>query len=170
MPEKAEALAMKSQTTLFNESERADYLTTLAHLVGSDGEVTSEEIFALRRLCEELVLGPTSRGQVMAATTGSSDLTEVLERLSATELKYGLLLDLCLTAYWDGTLAEAEIAELHQLGQGLKAEPSQVDACLKLAEKLVKNADTKAELSALAELGIPREALAMACGLEEGRL
>lgn len=170
MPEKAEALAMKSQTTLFNESERADYLVTLAHMVGSDGEVTSEEIFALRKLCEELVLGPTSRGQVMAATTGGSDLTEVLERLSASELKYGLLLDLCLVGYWDGSLSEAEVSELHQLGEGLKVETPQVDACLKLAEKLVKKDDTQAELGALSDLGIPKEALAMACGLEEGTL
>ena len=39
---------MKTQTTLFNESERTDYLVMLAHMVGADGEVTSEEIYALR--------------------------------------------------------------------------------------------------------------------------
>ena len=161
---------MKSQTTLFNESERADYLVTLAHMVGADGEVTSEEIFTLRNLCDELVLGPTSRGRVMAATTGLSDLTEVLQRLSTTKLKYGLVLDLCLTSYWDGNSSEAEKSELHQLGQKLDVESAQVDACLKLAEKLVNKQDTKAELTSLAEIGVPREALAMACGLEADRL
>lgn len=159
---------MKSQTTRFNESERADYLVTLAHLVGADGEVTSEEIFALRQLCEELVLGPTSRGRVMAATTGTNDLTDVLQRLASTDLKYGLLLDLCLTSLWDGNVSEAEKNELHQLGQGLSVEAAQVDACLKLAEKLVNKQDTAAELAGLAERGVPREALAMACGLPPG--
>lgn len=49
---------MKTQTTLFNESERTDYLVMLAHMVGADGEITSEEIYALRKLSEEFVLGP----------------------------------------------------------------------------------------------------------------
>ncbi|HIB66923.1 MAG TPA: TerB family tellurite resistance protein [Phycisphaerales bacterium] len=119
---------MKSQTTLFNESERTDYLVTLAHMVGADGEVTSEEIYALRKLSEELVLGPLNRGRVMAATTGTSDMSEVLARLSTTKLKYGLLLDLCLTGYWDGKLTDDEVQELHQLSEGLKVETAQVDA------------------------------------------
>jgi hypothetical protein len=106
----------------------------------------------------------------MAATTGLSDLTDVLERLSTTKLKYGLVLDLCLTGFWDGSLSEAEKSELHQLGQRLHVEPAQVDACLKLAEKLVNKQDTQAELTGLAEIGVPREALAMACGLKADRL
>lgn len=161
---------MKSQTTLFNESERTDYLVTLAHMVGADGEVTSEEIYALRKLCEELVLGPLNRGRVMAATTGSSDLTEVLSRLSTTKLKYGLLLDLCLTGYWDGKLTDDEVQELHQLSEGLNVESAQVDACLKLAEKLAKGEGAEDELAKLGGLGVPREALAMACGLQEGTI
>jgi hypothetical protein len=161
---------MKSQTTLFNESERTDYLVTMAHMVGADGEVTSEEIYALRKLSEELVLGPLNRGRVMAATTGSSDLTDVLSRLSTTKLKYGLLLDLCLTGHWDGRLTDDEVQELHELSKGLQVETEQVDACLKLAAKLVQGGETAEELTALKDLGVPREALAMACGLEDGRL
>lgn len=161
---------MRSQTTLFNESERADYLVTLAHMVGADGEITSEEIFALRKLCEDLVLGPTSRGRVMAATTGSSDLTEVLQRLATTKLRYGLILDLCLTSLWDGNVSEAERNEIQQLAQALGVDTPQVEACMKLAEKLVKQQDVTADLAGLAELGVPREALAMACGLEADRL
>ena len=161
---------MKTQTTLFNESERTDYLVMLAHMVGADGQVTSEEIYALRTLSNEFVLGPLNRGRVMAATTGSSDLTEVLARLSTTNLKYGLLLDLCLTGYWDGKLTNDEVQALHELSKGLKVESAQVDACLKLAEELVQGGETAPSLDKLRELGVPREALAMACGLEEGRL
>ena len=161
---------MKAQITLFNESERTDYLVTLAHMVGADGEVTSEEIYALRKLCEGFVLGPENRGRVMAATTGSSDLSDVLERLSTTKLKYGLVLDLCLTGYWDGRLSDDECQELHQLAQGLQVEPSQVDACLELAKNIVAEKAIEADLAKLSELGVPRDALAMACGLEEGRI
>lgn len=161
---------MKTETTLFNESERTDYLVTLAHMVGADGEVTSEEIFALRELCNEFVLGPMNRGRVMAATTGSSDLTDVLARLSTTKLKYGLILDLCLTGYWDGKLTEDEVSELHQLAEGLNVQKEQVDGCLKLAGKLVAKEDFKAELDALDSVGVPRQALAMSCGLDEGQL
>src|SRR5690606_30201785 len=134
------------------------------------GEVTSEEIYALRKMSEEFVLGPLNRGRVMAATTGSSDLTDVLSRLSTTKLKYGLLLDLCLTGYWDGKLTDDEIQELHELSKGLEVEKEQVEACIKLAEKLVGGDSIAQEISKLAELGIPREALAMACGVEEGRI
>lgn len=161
---------MKSQLTLFNESERTDYLVTLAHMVGADGEVTSEEIYALRKLCEGFVLGPMNRGRVMTATTGSSDVSDVLQRLSTTKLKYGLILDLCLTGYWDGRLSDDERKELHELAKGLQVESSQVDACLSLAEKLVNQAEFDQELARLAQLGVPREALAMACGLEEDRI
>lgn len=161
---------MKSQITLFNESERTDYLVTMAHMVGADGEVSSEEIFALRKLCEGFVIGPMNRGRVMTATTGASDLGAVLERLSTTKLKFGLILDLCLTGYWDGRLTDDERAELHELGKGLKVEAKQIDGCLNLAQKLVSQEDFDAELSALADLGVPREALALACGVEEGRI
>jgi tellurite resistance protein len=167
---KDEPRQMKSQLTLFNESERTDYLVTLAHMVGADGAITSEEIYALRKLCEGFVLGPMNRGRVMSATTGSSEVGDVLERLSTTKLKYGLILDLCLTGYWDGQLTDDERQELHQLAKGLNVASAQVEACLGLAEKLVSQAEIDEDLNRLAELGVPREALAMACGLEEGRI
>lgn len=106
----------------------------------------------------------------MAATTGSSDLTEVLARLASTKLKYGLLLDLCLTGYWDGTLSDEEVTEVHELAKGLNVDKPQVDACLSLAEILVQGHDPGEALKKLGDLGVPQEALAMACGIEEGRL
>ncbi len=161
---------MKTQTTLFNESERTDYLVMLAHMVGADGEVTSEEIYALRKLSEEFVLGPLNRGRVMAATTGSSDLSDVLSRLASTKLKYGLLLDLCLTGYWDGKLTDDEVQEIHELAKGLQVDKPQVDACLSLAETLVQGNEPAEAVKKLGDLGVPKEALAMAYGVEEGRL
>ena len=67
-------------------------------------------------------------------------------------------------------VTEDEVKELRQLSKGLKVETEQVDACLKLAEKLAGGGETADELSKLHELGVPREALAMACGLDEGTL
>lgn len=160
---------MKTQTTLFNESERTDYLVMMAHMVGADGEITSEEIYALRKLSEEFVLGPMNRGRVMAATTGASELGDVLSRLASTKLKYGLLLDLCLTGYWDGKLTEDEVEEIQELAKGLEIEKAQVDACLTLAEQLVNGNDPGDALKKLEQLGVPKESLAMACGVEEGR-
>lgn len=142
----------------------------LAHMAGADGQVTSEEIYALRKLSEEFGLGPLNRGTVMAATTGQSELSSVLDRLSTTNLKYGLLLDLCLTGHWDGELTDDEVQEIYQLSEGLQVDKAQTEACLKLAAQLAGGSDTSESLDSLKQLGVPREALAMACGLEEGQL
>ena len=160
---------MNAYLTTFNESERADYLVALAHMIGVDGEVTSEEILALRGLCEKFILGPDQRGRVMAATVGSLELDEVLERLGSTRLKFGLLLDLCLAAYWDGLLADEELNAIKEFGQGLSVTKEQVDSVLALAEKLAKEEDFSAQLRATDEAAIPRQALAMASGLEGDR-
>ena len=102
----------------------------------------------------------------MAATVGAQELPAVLQRLGTTQLKFGLLLDLCLAAYWDHELSPEEKKELDELGSGLGASGEQVDAVLQLAAKLSKGQDFQSELEATAALEIPREALAMACGLE----
>lgn len=157
---------MNAYLTSFNESERADYLVTLAHMIGVDGEVTSEEILALRQLCEKFIIGPDERGRVMAATVGALELPEVLGRLGSTRLKFGLMLDLCLAAYWDGRLAEEELKAIKELGQGLSVKEAQVDSVLALAEKIATDADFSSELEAAEAQEIPKEALAMAAGLE----
>jgi uncharacterized tellurite resistance protein B-like protein len=157
---------MNAYLTSFNESERADYLVALAHMVGADGVVTSEEILALRNLCKRFIIGPDERGRVMAATVGSLELPQVIGRLGATPLKFGLLLDLCLAAYWDGHLADEEVKELNELGAGLEVSEAQLKSVLALAEKIAQQAEFSAELQAAESLDIPRQALAMAACLE----
>ena len=90
---------MNLQLTDFDESERTDYMMVVASMAGQDGAVTSEEIYAVRQLSIQFVLGPEARGRVMGATaTPPENMDEILERLSKTDLRYSLLLDLAAMA------------------------------------------------------------------------
>lgn len=161
---------MLSNLTSFDESERADYLVALAAMVASDGQVTSEELLCLRELCHNFVLGPTARGRVITATTAVDEIDEVLARLGKTRLKHSLILDLCLTAYWDGQLDQVERDELSAFGQKLGLESGQVAAVLALAEDIVHERDHKKSLQAALESGVPQDGLAMAAALKDQKI
>jgi len=70
-------------------------MMVVASMAGQDGAVTSEEVFAVRQLSLHYLLGPDARGRVMAAAAiPPENLDGILERLSGTNLRYSLLLDL----------------------------------------------------------------------------
>ena len=94
--------------TDFNEAERTDYMMVVASMAGQDGAVTSEEIYAVRQLSLQFVLGPEARGKVMAATaTPPENMDEIIDRLAQTDLRYSLLLDLAAMAYRDEVFSAA---------------------------------------------------------------
>ncbi|MFN8609023.1 MAG: hypothetical protein U0931_15925 [Vulcanimicrobiota bacterium] len=151
---------MNLQLTDFNESERADYMMVVASMAGQDGAITSEEVYAVRQLSLQYVLGPDARGRVMAATAiPPENLDEVLERLSDTDLRYSLLLDLAGMAYRDGVFTEAEAAEYERLSKQLKVTPEQAKAVLDFATKVLTTGGKPVKLSdhtaILQKAGIP---------------
>lgn len=150
----------------FNESDRADYMAVVASMAGTDGHVSSEEILALRELCMHFVLGPDARGRVMAATVpGSEDLDAVLRRLSATDLRYSLMLDLCAMAWRDGKLLEVEEAEIRRLAGVLGVDAPQVSALVHFAEALHKGGHPETSLAELEAAGVSRSALTLSATL-----
>lgn len=157
---------MLAYLTKFDEVERADYLVALAAMVAADGQVTSQELLCLRRLCERFVLGPSARGRVITATTMTGEIDRVLERLADSPLKHGLMLDLCLTAYWDGVLDQSEREELAEFGGKLGLTAGQVEAVLSLAGDLARDRDHQTSLEQAVAAGVPRSGLAMAAALE----
>jgi hypothetical protein len=157
---------MNPHLTDYNEWERTDYMMVVASMAGVDGKITSEEVFALRELCKVFVLGPEARGQVMgAATTPPDDFEEILRRLSGSDLRYSLLVDLAAMAYRDNVLTDAERHEYDRLSHILQIPTEQSEAILKFAEGLfapgytpAKAADT---LAGLEKKGITRSAIGM---------
>ena len=150
----------------FNESDRADYMAVVASMAGADGNVSSEEILALRELCRHFVLGPAARGRVMAATTpGSEDLDAALDRLAGTGLQHALTLDLCAMAWRDGQLVEEEAAEIRRLATRLGLDVPQVGALVFLASAVLQGGDLEAPFAELEKAGVPRSALALSATL-----
>ena len=150
----------------YNESERADYMAVVASMAGADGNVSSEEILALRQLCRHFVLGPDARGRVMAATTpGTEDMEAVLQRLAGTALKHALTLDLYMMAWRDGQLVQAEEAEIQRLAQRLEVNPQQVAGLAHFASSLRQGVNPEQALVLLESSGVPRSALALSATL-----
>lgn len=157
---------MNLQLTDFNETDRADYMMVVASMAGQDGAITSEEVYAVRQLSLQYVLGPDARGRVMAATAiPPENLEEVLERLSGTDLRYSLLLDLAGMAYRDGVFTEAEAAEYDRLSKQLKVSPAQSKALLDFAGRVLNTGGKPVKLAdhlgILTQAGVPESAVSL---------
>lgn len=155
--------------TDYNESERTDYMMVVASMAGADGDVTTEEIYAIRALSLHFVLGPEARGQVMASCTASPDeMEQVIKRFSDSRLKYSLLLDLSNMAWADGELKEPEEAEIHRLGGLMGVDNKQIKAVLTFAEVLSKGPtpeQVESSLQSVEDAGVSRSALAVSATL-----
>lgn len=157
---------MNLHLTDFNESERTDYMMVVASMAGQDGAVTSEEIYAVRQLSLHFVLGPEARGRVMAATaTPPENMDDILERLSTTDLRYSLLLDVAAMAYRDQVFSDAEREEYERLSTRLKVDSAHSQAILKFASSLFAPGYTPAQasenLERLEKDGVPRRVVGM---------
>lgn len=157
---------MNLHLTDFDESERTDYMMVVASMAGQDGAVTSEEIYAVRQLSIQFVLGPAARGRVMAATaTPPENLDEILERLSKTDLRYSLLLDLAAMAYRDEVFTDKEAEEYERLSRRLGVDEAHSKAILNFASSLFTPGYTPAKasenLERLEKEGIPRRVVAL---------
>lgn len=157
---------MNLHLTDFNESERTDYMMVVASMAGQDGAVTSEEIYAVRQLSIQFVLGPEARGKVMAATaTPPENMDEILERLSQTDLRYSLLLDLAAMAYRDEVFSDKEAEEYSRLSIRLGVDEAHSKAILAYASSLFAPGYTPAKasenLERLEKEGIPRRVVSL---------
>jgi len=152
--------------TDFDESERTDYMMVVASMAGQDGAVTSEEIYAVRQLSIQFVLGPEARGRVMGATaTPPENMDEILERLSKTDLRYSLLLDLAAMAYRDDVFTDKESEEYDRLSRRLGVDDAHAKAILTFASSLFAPGYTPAKacdnLERLEKEGIPRRVVSL---------
>lgn len=152
--------------TDFDEAERTDYMMVVASMAGQDGAVTSEEIYAVRQLSLQFVLGPEARGKVMAATaTPPENMDDIIDRLGQTDLRYSLLLDLAAMAYRDEVFSSAESEEYDRLSTRLGVDKAHSQAILNFASSLFAPGYTPAKASEnlenLEKQGIPRRVVSL---------
>lgn len=157
---------MNLHLTDFDEAERTDYMMVVASMAGQDGAVTSEEIYAVRQLSLQFVLGPEARGKVMAATaTPPENMDEIIDRLGKTDLRYSLLLDLAAMAYRDEVFSPSEAEEYERLSTRLGVDQAHSHAILNFASSLFAPGYTPAKasenLEALVKEGIPRRVVSL---------
>lgn len=162
---------MNQHLTDFSEQERTDYMMVVASMAGQDGAVTSEEIYAVRQLSLQFVLGPEARGRVMAATaTPPENMDEILDRLARTDLRYSLLLDVAAMAYRDNQFTAAEREEYQRLSARLAIDEAHSQAILQFASSLFAPGYTPAKasenLDALMKAGIPRRVVALSATMQ----
>jgi uncharacterized tellurite resistance protein B-like protein len=162
---------MNLHLTDFNEAERTDYMMVVASMAGQDGAVTSEEIFAVRQLCLQFVLGPEARGKVMAATaTPPENMDEIVDRLAKTDLRYSLLLDLAAMAYRDEKFSDEEAEEYNRLARQLDVDAQHSQAILQFASSLFEPGFTPAKahehLEKLSQDGIPRRVVSLSATMQ----
>lgn len=107
---------MNIHLTDFDESERADYMTVVASMAAVDGVISSEELLCLRELCKNFVLGPSARGQVLAAASSPPhDFEDIVRRLGHSSLRYSLLVDVAGMAFRDDVITDEERKEYKRL-------------------------------------------------------
>jgi uncharacterized tellurite resistance protein B-like protein len=146
----------------YDESERTGYLMVVAYMAHVDGELTSEEVYALREMCFDFVLGPTARGKVMSASVmPREDLEKIISQLATSKLKYSLLADLYAVARADGALHDAEEKEIQELARLLQVEGAHLDGVRKFSEQVHSGGKISEALDALEAGGVPRDALAL---------
>jgi uncharacterized tellurite resistance protein B-like protein len=103
---------------------RKDYLMLVAAVAASDDELHPDELALLQTWMEQFKLPPKSRQAVLAvANRKPLEREAVAKRLSRTDLKYSLMLDLMGMAMADGVLMDKEISMLRGVAEVLDLDP-----------------------------------------------
>ena len=110
--------------TQYPWQRRKDYLMLVAGVAASDDDLHPDELALLNRWLEQFHLPPKSCEAVLAiAHRKPLRRNEVARRLSRTDLKYSLMLDLMGMAMADGVLMDREIGMLREVADVLDLDP-----------------------------------------------
>ena len=125
---------MKSLLAAHSESERTAYMKLVAYAAGFDNELGPHEVHLLRRMCMQLALGPRVRGEIFGAViTPKDEARTALINLAGSDLKYSLLVDVCVMARANGFLREAEEREVREMARLLQVNDSDLELILNLS-------------------------------------
>lgn len=168
----------------YPEDERIDYLSLIAVIAATDGQLDDAEITQLRNFCATIGIGEIGIGMVIAALENAAAvaLPPLLTRLAQTALKYTLLTDLFCMAYADGIVSPAETAEIKKIAALLAVSPAQLAALTQYVDIIQTARQTPPTAcdwqergreigAALAAVNVPVEAVvlsgALCCRAEE---
>jgi tellurite resistance protein len=105
-------------------ARRRDYLMLVAAVAASDNELHPDELSLIEEWMHHFELPARYRREVLAAARHEGgDLAKVQRRLSKTDLKYSLLLDMMGMAMADGILMDDERALLQDVADALSLDP-----------------------------------------------
>ena len=104
-------------------ARRRDYLMLVAAVAASDAELHPDELGLLERWMREFRLPSRYKREVLdAARQGRNDIAKAERRISKTDLKYSLLLDMMGMAMADGILMDDERALLQDVADALNLD------------------------------------------------
>jgi uncharacterized tellurite resistance protein B-like protein len=109
-------------------ARRRDYLILVAAVAASDDQLHPDELSLLERWIAQFDLPARYRREVLAAARREGgDIAKIERRLSKTDLKYSLLLDMMGMAMADGVLMDNERALLQEVAEALNVDPIEVN-------------------------------------------
>ncbi|MCG8419141.1 MAG: TerB family tellurite resistance protein [Proteobacteria bacterium] len=149
-----------------SEAERIDYLIAVASMAAADHHTTEDELERLRDMCTSLELSDRGTEQVMAAARSPDGgaLEEIVDRLSASQMRYALLVDAVAIACADRDLDCSESGELMSLADKLDIPRGQAALVFRYVDNWRVRGKGPSDAKTTANLvgaGIPVAALAV---------
>ena len=113
-----------SSIASYPPARRRDYLMLVAAVAASDAELHPDELGLLERWMREFQLPSRYKREVLdTARQGRNDIAKAERRISKTDLKYSLLLDMMGMAMADGVLMDDERTLLREVADALGIDP-----------------------------------------------
>jgi uncharacterized tellurite resistance protein B-like protein len=122
---------MEQQTTTIlagsSETEKSAYLGVIASIATADRQASEEELEYIQALCESAELSDASTQRVLAAANEDSEthLTQNLDVLKGSDLRFSLVTDLITFAKADQNYSEAEKQHVAQIAKYLQVDQEQ---------------------------------------------
>lgn len=145
-------------------AERRDYLTIVATMALADGQIDDVEESRLRELCDQFDL-TASYADIVGDARAATELEPLFARLTGSELRYALLVDLIdLAVGDDGDIGPEEARELDVFADALDITNGQLGMTTRFVLERRTNADAEPDadtIAGLAGVGVPIAALAV---------
>ena len=132
-----------TQTILIGhtDEEKTAYLIAIASIATADREATENEIQSLNTLCESAGLLEENTQQVISSATdiNSSKLTDSLNVLKNSELRYSLITDLIAFAKTDSDYTDTERESVEKIAKYIGVDQEQFSLLDQVAEKTTQS-------------------------------
>jgi uncharacterized tellurite resistance protein B-like protein len=143
----------------YSDKEKGAYLGAIASIATADREASQEELEYLTALCDAAGLSEPQKNSVLRAATELSgkELTECLNILEKSELKYSLVADLMAFAKADNNYSDEEQEDISEIAEYLGVNQHQFSLLDEFANKAAGKevpAEEEAQPGFLSSLGL----------------